>query len=103
MPKRWCKDCRSLFDMDTTGTQRCPACQATADARRNARTNTSRRGYGSAHQKKRDELLAKWRPGDPCARCGKPMWDKHTIDLGHTDDRTGYRGLEHRTCNRGNG
>lgn len=62
--------------------------------------SSAERGYGTAHQRLRRQLMAKWRPGDPCARCGRPMWDKKAIDLGHTDDRTGYRGLEHSFCNR---
>ena len=72
--------------------------QAKIDARRGT---TTARGYGTAHQQLRARLLAQWTPGDPCARCGKPMWKRDRIDLGHTDDRTGYRGLEHDTCNRG--
>jgi DNA-directed RNA polymerase subunit RPC12/RpoP len=102
MPKRWCSDCRKLFDLDSTGTLRCPDCQAKATAKRNARPSTTRRGYGSHHRRTREQLLAQWKPGDPCARCGKPMWNRDDIDLGHTDDRTGYRGLEHSACNRGN-
>src|SRR6266487_7141255 len=75
--------------------------------------STNARGYGTPHRKLRDRLLAAWQPGDPCARCGQPMlyrWtlDQHgrkvsAIDLGHTADRAGYVGLEHRACNRGAG
>jgi hypothetical protein len=64
---------------------------------------TTQRGYGQDHVKLRTHLLARWRPGDPCARCGQPMWHRHLIDLGHTADRTGYTGLEHRACNRADG
>jgi hypothetical protein len=74
---------------------------------------TAERGYGTQHQRLRRQLLARWRPGDPCARCGQPMLHRwlvqpggrrvSAIDLGHTDDRTGYTGLEHRACNRRDG
>jgi hypothetical protein len=73
---------------------------------------TAQRGYGHDHAKLRAALLARWRPGDPCARCGQPMWHRwlqvngkqvSAIDLGHTADRTAYTGLEHRACNRGDG
>lgn len=74
---------------------------------------TTARGYGSQHQALRRQLLARWRPGDPCARCGQPMMYRwlctsdgrrvSAIDLGHTDDRRGYTGLEHRACNRRDG
>jgi len=77
------------------------------------RAGSTARGYGPAHQKLRKQLLARWRPGDPCARCGWPMLYRwliypdgrkvSAIDLGHTDDRTGYTGLEHRNCNRRDG
>jgi hypothetical protein len=72
---------------------------------------TTARGYGAQHQALRKQQLERWRPGDPCARCGLPMWSRWTftrngdqvsaIDLGHTADRTGWTGLEHRACNRG--
>ena len=66
--------------------------------------SSTARGYGSRHQALRKRLLLRWRPGDPCARCGQPMWGPAAmIDLGHTADRTGYTGLEHRRCNRGDG
>lgn len=106
MPRRFCieliegEPCAAIFDGPT---QRCPPHQAAADKRRNTRTNTTARGYGAAHQAERARLLAAFRPGQPCARCGKPITTKNDADLGHTDDRGGYRGLEHRRCNRGAG
>lgn len=88
--------------MDATGTQRCPGCQAQATTARNQRGNTTARGYGSAHQQARAQYLAAWQPGDPCAHCEQPMWTKDGLDLAHTENRTGYRGLAHDVCNRGN-
>jgi hypothetical protein len=63
---------------------------------------TTERGYGSTHQQLRARLLSVFTPGQPCARCGQPMWGP-PLDLGHTPDRTAYTGLEHRRCNRGDG
>lgn len=100
MPKRFCLTCGKLFDRDLTGTQRCPACQPAATAARNARGNTTRRGYGSPHQALRKQLLEQFEPGQPCARCGKPIRSKADAQLGHDDqDRSRYKGLEHVRCN----
>ena len=75
--------------------------------------SASARGYGRSHQKLAAQLLNAWQPGDPCARCGQPMWQRwrirsdgqqvSAIHLGHTPDRTGYTGLEHDTCNLADG
>lgn len=32
------------------------------------------RGYGHAHRKRTAELKQQMTDGQPCARCGKPMW-----------------------------
>ena len=101
MPKRFCRDCQRLYDRDATGTLRCPDCQPAATAARNARANTTTRGYGTHHQQLRRQLLDQFQPGQPCARCGKPIWSAGDADLGHTDGQQGYRGLEHSSCNRG--
>ena len=81
--------------------------------RKRHRGTTAQRGYGNDHVKLRKQLLAAWKPGDPCARCGQPIWQLQAYDargrlisaihLGHTDDRTGYTGLEHSTCNEADG
>ena len=60
--------------------------------------------YAGPHQAIRRALLAVYDPADPCARCGRPLGpDPSRLDLGHTDDRAGYSGLEHRRCNRSAG
>ena len=114
MPRGWCicsgcsacpPDRRShTYDVDAVPGKRCGPCQAVEQAKRDRRGNTTSRGYGSAHQRKRKQLVAAFEPGQPCARCGEPIWRAEDADLGHTDDRSGYRGLEHAAeCNRSAG
>lgn len=64
--------------------------------------NTTQRGYGWGHQTTRAKALRALRDGDPCVRCGQPMFraDSKGLDLDHGDDRTTYRGLAHASCNR---
>ena len=57
-------------------------------------------GYGAEHQRRRREARAAWQDGDPCARCEGPMHFGQDVDLDHTDDRLGYLGLSHASCNR---
>ncbi len=73
---------------------------------------TTERGYGQAHTRARLTYLAvlEQNPGMRCAdpACETPWLllhyeDRARIDLGHTPDRTAYRGLEHRACNRRDG
>ncbi len=70
---------------------------------------TAQRGYGQAHARARLTYLAvlEQNPGTPCANpdCQLPLFyeQRATLDLGHTPDRTAYRGLEHRRCNRRDG
>lgn len=69
MPKRWCQctgcsACLStgqqrqprhgaLFDLDLTGTQKCPPCQTAATTARNARPSSSQRGLGWAFTRRK--------------------------------------------------
>jgi hypothetical protein len=61
--------------------------------------STTARGYGYQHQQLRRALLP-YAYGQPCHHCGKTMQPGQPLDLDHTDDRTGYRGVAHATCNR---
>lgn len=89
---------QAMFAMSSNpGRQRCPACQRAADA---ARPSRQQRGYGRRHELERQRQLAQWACGQPCALCGKPTHDKTRLDLAHTSDRKGWRGLAHDTCNR---
>jgi hypothetical protein len=84
------------------------ACAADARGHRSgqrkpsARRSTTSRGYGAAHQRKREE----WEPLVDaglveCWRCEELIDPGEPWDLGHDDDdRSLYRGPEHRTCNR---
>lgn len=64
-------------------------------------TNSYRRGYGPKHQKLRKALAIQVQSGSViCARCDQLIEQGQAWDLGHTDDRSGYTGPEHATCNR---
>jgi hypothetical protein len=73
------------------------------------RRSRSERGYDTAH----DHERRRWRPivASGAAQCANPVCLRPTRlihpsepwDLGHTEDRTGWRGPEHRECNRAEG
>ncbi len=99
MPARPCLICGALFTPPPGARpppSRYPAHEGRGDGRR---ASTSQRGYGAAHQRLRARLLP-LAYGRPCPRCGRPMLRGQAVDLGHTDDRSGYQGMEHRLCNR---
>ena len=65
---------------------------------------TTTRGYGYAHRKAR----AHWQRiitqgGATCARCGEWITPGSDWHLDHTDDRQGYLGPSHATCNTADG
>lgn len=64
--------------------------------------STTRNDYGYAHQRLRAALLPS-AIGRPCPRCGQTMRPGEPLDLDHTDNRAGYRGMCHSTCNRAAG
>jgi hypothetical protein len=72
------------------------------------RGTTEERGLGQAHRTDRQRLLALHHDGDPCWRCGQPMYKSQPLDRDHVIDRAlgGAQGpavLAHRWCNRGAG
>jgi predicted nucleic acid-binding Zn ribbon protein len=104
-PVKPCKHCGTAFVRWPV--RYCEACRPFADAKRRKRSGVhtvpaAERGYGPAHVAERKRRRGEFAPGDPCARCGDPMWDVEQTDLDHTDDRTGYLGLSHSACNRAN-
>ena len=72
------------------------------------RGSTEQRGLGSDHQADRKRLLAMLQDGEPCWRCGQPMYRSQPLDRDHIIDRAlgGAQGpavLSHRYCNRSAG
>lgn len=70
--------------------------------------NTTRVGLGYAHQIERVRLLAEFRDGDLCWRCGRPMRYWQQLDADHVTARAlGGIGspvrLAHAKCNRAAG
>jgi hypothetical protein len=65
-------------------------------------------GLGADHARDKRRLLAAFRDGDPCWRCGQPMRLWQGIDRGHIVSRAlggaqGPAALEHSSCNRSAG
>ena len=68
------------------------------------RGTTTQRGLGYGHQRTRRERMTALHDGDPCPRCGAPMFRGQFLDL---DDFPGrvfggeqVKLLAHRSCNR---
>jgi hypothetical protein len=59
---------------------------------------TTKGGWGNQHQKLRKALLPS-AYGTPCVRCGLPMLPGQKLHLDHNDDRTGWLGFSHQSCN----
>jgi hypothetical protein len=64
------------------------------------------RGYGTSHRKQRAIAFKKLPEYSPCCRCKKPMWKHAKNDRGvsalhfdHNDQRNGYLGFSHESCN----
>lgn len=82
--------------------QRAQKPEATTLAKNQA--GTTARGYGSKHQAERRLWDRKVKAGKAtCVRCGKNIEPGQHWDLDHTEDRTGYLGPAHRSCNRSAG
>jgi hypothetical protein len=69
------------------------------------RGTTEERGLGAAHQADKKRLLAQMREGQPCPRCGQPMYRSQALDRDHVVDRArggtdGMAVLSHASCNR---
>lgn len=58
--------------------------------------------YGHEHQRLRASLLAA-AVGHACLLCHRLMLPGEPLDLDHTSDGRGYRGIVHTSCNRSEG
>lgn len=77
-------------------------CTDHARAKDKARGTTAERGYGKDHRDLRTNL-APMAIGKTCHFCGEPMIEGQALALDHTEDRAGYRGMAHLSCNAADG
>lgn len=65
--------------------------------------------YGHPHRKRRAQLLAAMRDGDPCARCNRPMYRDQALHADHVSTPrvlapgTQPDALSHKHCNLSHG
>lgn len=91
---------------ELTNGGRCPRCAGQYEIKRGRR---QARGYTSQH----DRLRERWRPkveactvhchATVCIESARLILPGQSWDLGHTEDRTGWTGPEHASCNRSAG
>ena len=62
------------------------------------RGSPAERGYGNSHRAERARRLPD-AYGTLCHFCNEYMYPHHELALDHTEDRTGYRGIVHLSCN----
>ena len=61
---------------------------------------TTRGGWGNAHQRRRAAIAPIVNAGKAtCCRCNEPIHAAEDWHLDHTDNREGYLGVSHATCN----
>lgn len=63
------------------------------------------RGYGYAHRRQRAHLMSRLQDGDPCCRCGRPMYRGQALEADHHGVPMTMGGLlpdalAHASCNR---
>ena len=58
--------------------------------------------YDRRHRRIRRAMLP-FAYGQPCVHCGQPMQVGQDLELDHTADGLGYRGMVHAFCNRSEG
>ena len=69
-------------------------------ARKKRQLSRHARGYSDAHVARRRQLEPRVATGQvACSRCGQPIQPGQPWHLDHTDDRRGYLGPAHATCN----
>lgn len=99
MPLRQCLGrCGQLTERRDS---RCPACASARNRSKDAqRGSRHERGYDASHMAAREAWKPKVQTGlIACARCAQPIQPGQEWALDHTDDRTGYLGPSHATCN----